>query len=64
MLNGCLSIPNYALGVVKLSRDQLAVTIWPVYVARVSVICAVNHGNQTIKTTLNATFIKRKMITR
>lgn len=59
MLNGWQLMRNCVLGVKKLSKEALDVIIWHVSVVKVFVIYAQNHGNQTIKIILSATYIKK-----
>jgi|688.fasta_scaffold232125_1 hypothetical protein len=59
MPNGCQFTLNCVLGAKKQLKEVLVVTIWPVYVEKVSVIYVRNLGSLTIKTTLNVTYTKK-----
>lgn len=62
MQNGLHKILSYVHGAIRLLRDLKGVTLWHVFVGKVFAICAVSHGNQTIKIILNAIFIRREMM--
>lgn len=59
MPNGCQSTLNFVLGVKKLFKEVLDVTLWLVYVERTFVIYVQDHGSQITRTTLSAIFTKK-----
>jgi len=62
MLNGLHKTLKYVLGARKLYKDQWVVTSWHVLVVKLFVICALNHGNLTIKIISNAIYLRKNLM--